>query len=111
MVIFDKYIIQVLNTTKFILNNYQYYFAPEIKPLMQKKMQKNDRNLNNSWIKHLSKKVPGNFFQNRLIGENDDALCRIIRENSKILIAGAGIFYQKQKYAILIKFQKNKFVI
>ncbi len=76
MLVVDEYVIKTLNTSKYLLENYHLYFAPEIKPYI------NSTNcLNYELITHFSDNLPQNFNEKRKMGENDSFICGIIRND------------------------------
>lgn len=60
-------------------NNYIYYFAPEIKPFYDDlEYELKQYHL----LEELLSEIPPNFYQNRIIGENESRICEIIRNDS-----------------------------
>ncbi|KAK8889062.1 hypothetical protein M9Y10_033805 [Tritrichomonas musculus] len=91
----DKYIITIITKQKYVDSKYPQYFQPEIKPFItsefiEKYHQKNKinnsekqqvNNNDNNWIEDIEKELPDHFYEKRKIGENDDYLCGLIRED------------------------------
>ena len=77
--------------------NYYLYFYPEIKSLLQNDIVFNEQ------IKFLNDEVD-DFFQKRKIGENDDALCKIIRNDEIVTFIQ---FIQKEKISLQSKITKS----
>ena len=75
--IMDRYIIQILNTEKYLKSNYPEYFAPEIKPFISEKWFPT-----NNLLERISFEIPDNFNELRKEGENDNYICELIRKDS-----------------------------
>lgn len=88
---FDEYIVDEItigpNSIKYIKAGYPQYFSPEIKPYIKNdwfsKYNAKKSNFNcNEFLKNFRKKLPKKFFDNRKAGENDNYICKIIRNDS-----------------------------
>ena len=101
--IFDKSIVLQITSGKYIRKKYPEYFAPEIKPFINEnwfpKIDKNydSDNPKNAWIKALSKELPEDFYENRKIGENENYICKLIRND---LIEEFVIYVTKNNYSL-----------
>ena len=72
----DEYVIKILNTSEYILKNYLSYLAPEIKPYI------NTKNcIQHELVTRLSENLPKDFNEKRKTGENDNLICKIIRND------------------------------
>lgn len=78
IIFMDKYIVSRIIEGKYAKMGYPEYFSPEIKPFIKEKIFKNHESL----IDKISKDLPKDFYEKRKIGENDNILCEIIRNDS-----------------------------
>lgn len=97
IVIFDNKILNIFFDENLLKQNYYLYFYPEIKSLLQNDIVFNEQ------IKFLNDEVD-DFFQKRKIGENDDALCKIIRNDEIVSFIQ---FIQKEKISLQSKITKS----
>ncbi|KAK8838130.1 hypothetical protein M9Y10_036083 [Tritrichomonas musculus] len=86
ILIVDKYFIKQIANAKYVEMDYPLYFAPEIKPFMNEewfpKYDPSDYYLyKNEWVEEIKKELPNNFYELRKIGENENQLCKLIRED------------------------------
>ena len=96
IMIFDEYIFNRITTKKFIDSKYPFYFSPEIKPFLTNdwivKYQTTFENFYKylydieigfdfEWIGKVIEEIPDDFFEKRKIGENDDLICELIRND------------------------------
>ena len=67
----------ILNKNKYSLAKYPQYFAPELRPFINKVW------MSESTIEKISKEIPENFYQLRKIGEDDKFICNLVRKDMK----------------------------
>lgn len=67
---FDQSIVNIITNGKYKIRYYPQYFYPEIKDFLDEQMKTN-----------LSKEVKDDFEEKRLIGENDNHICELIRKD------------------------------
>lgn len=67
---FDQTIVNIIIKGKYKIRSYPQYFYPEIKDFLDEQMKEN-----------LSKEVKDDFEEKRLIGENDNQICELIRQD------------------------------
>ena len=98
----ENYIATKIITKKYLERNYFDYFLPEIKPFV------NERFLKSHGCEHLiseiSKDLPENFFEKRKSGENDSAICEVIRNDS---VTDFTSFIEKNKISLDYKIEKS----
>ena len=77
LLLFEEKIITVDENIKYVMvngiyktANYDYYFFPELQPF-----------LDENFIKEVTETLPDDFEEKRKIGENDDYICEIIRND------------------------------
>ena len=73
----DEYIFHEIIQPKYVELKYPHYFAPEIRPFINKKSYP----INKRLIDQINKEIPENFFESRKIGENDGYICQLIRND------------------------------
>ena len=77
----DEFIAKQLSTVKRRNKNYPLYFAPELKPLMNEFIK--PKNIFPFYlIVEIEKEQSEDFYVKRKIGENDEIICQIIRNDS-----------------------------
>ena len=88
ILIFDNNIFKKITTNNFRSKKYPHYFLPEIKKLkdilwieIMKKSYFYYSN-NKDWLDMISNEFPQDYEKNREISENDDFVCKMIREDS-----------------------------
>ena len=82
IITFDEFFVQQI-IDKYLLKNYQHYFAPEIKQLINEKLDiLNDPYISQKLIKVKNEELPDNFYEFRNEGENESFICKLIREDS-----------------------------
>ena len=75
----DNYIVKLFFTEKYINFKYPQYFAPEISPIIDKKLiNLKDKN---ELLEEITKELPSNFYESRKLGENDQLICRYIQQD------------------------------
>ncbi|KAK8837254.1 hypothetical protein M9Y10_036684 [Tritrichomonas musculus] len=67
----DEYFYRIITSEKYSSKKYPQYFRSEIKPFMKAK-----------WYGMIMKNLPKDFYENRIIGENENIICKMIREDS-----------------------------
>lgn len=72
----DSHIISALNKAKYISDKYHTFLAPEISPYINKKICSQYEQ-----VKNFKENIPEDFKEKRKIGENDNSICKIIRED------------------------------
>lgn len=102
ILIVDNYFVSKIIKEKYITMKYPQYFAPEIKAFVNeelisqndhKKVEFNEDDESSeeeeveedddkNWVEKIKKELPDNFYEMRKIGENENYLCRLIRENA-----------------------------
>ena len=92
MLIFDEYVAKAIIKRKYVNNKYPQYFAPELKPFMNKswfpKYDPNSQHTFYEWVEEIKKDLPDNFHELRKIGENESYICQLIRnDNARDFIA------------------------
>lgn len=85
LMVMDEYIVKKMIQRKYVKFNYPQYFLPEILPFKDKKwlLERSSDILLKNVIEEIKKgELPVNFYNNRKIGENDNLICKFIREDS-----------------------------
>lgn len=67
------------DSNKYIKADYLQYFLPEIRDFINEKSP--SRFMGSKWIQELKNELPENFYENRIIGENDALVCKLIRDD------------------------------
>lgn len=91
----DQYIFTIMTTQeKYIEYNYPQYFQPELKNFIDNhpsKIYPKDKNQKTDQLSvmkycecDLSEKLPPNFYEERKIGQNNDYICQLIRNDSVV---------------------------
>ena len=85
LMVMDEYIVKKIIQRKYVKFYYPQYFLPEILPFKDKKwlQESFSDDLPKELIEEIKKgELPVNFYNNRKIGENDNLICKFIREDS-----------------------------
>ena len=83
IIIIDDYIINIIKKPKYKELDYKFYFLPEIiQFLSQDEMNDILQNAEISQFVTNDMKLKSDFYNKRSIGENDDCLCKLIRNDS-----------------------------
>lgn len=83
IIIIDDYIVNIIKKTKYKEFDYKFYFLPEIiQFLSQDEMNDILQNAEISQFVTNDMKLKSDFYNKRSIGENDDCLCKLIRNDS-----------------------------
>ena len=84
MMSIDKNIANTMQDSKYLKDNYPLYFFPEIQPFIKieqsEETDKEDKT--NQLLQEFSQKLPENFEEKRKLGENDNFICQLIRNDS-----------------------------
>ncbi|KAK8840474.1 hypothetical protein M9Y10_030679 [Tritrichomonas musculus] len=85
----DEYFVKQIIKEKYLAKEYPQYFAPEIRPYLNEKWFPEYNSFEedleeNEWVEQIKEVLPDNFYELRKIGENDNYLCKLIREDSVI---------------------------
>lgn len=109
MITFDEKILdKILIKSKYRQSNYLHYFEPEVKQAIEK--AKNDDNKVDNKDEEEeeeevdSYEIPKDFYEKRLIGENDSYVCNMIRND---LISDFIIFVNKESYSLNSKIEES----
>lgn len=80
----DDHFVKKIIDYKYINMKYLQYFAPEIKPFINKEVSLNHKKyfVIKDIIEKISKEMPENFYELRKKGENESQICKLIREDS-----------------------------
>ena len=86
ILIFDERIAkEIVLFCRYNNDKYPQYFLPEVKPFLNKnwfpKIEINMVSIKNEWVKEIEAEIPENFYEKRKIGENDNKICKLIRED------------------------------
>ena len=82
----DEYIFSQIMRDEYNKLNYPEYFFPEIKPFLTKEIiekysSKNSKIKNEELIYQIKNEIDNDFYEKRREGENDDYICKLIRNN------------------------------
>lgn len=84
----DEYIFSKITSTKYVSMNYLEYFQPEISPFLTTKLINKYKSRNpdlakTDFIEKIkNQEITDIFYKKRREGENDNYLCRVIRDNA-----------------------------
>ena len=87
IIIIDEFIARSLilpfYDNRYIDSNYPKYFALEIKPFTNAKWYPKKRRIDsdNVYFEQIKKDLPENFYELRKTGENDNTICKLIRDD------------------------------
>lgn len=100
IMIMDEHIVKKI-IRNYLSMNYPQYFLPEIKPFMNEKwFPKYDPErifTENDWVEGITKELPENFYENRKTGENENQICKLIRND---LIEDFIIYIRQNNYSL-----------
>lgn len=88
IILIDEYIFSKITSTKYVSMNYLEYFQPEISPfltteLINKYKSQNPDLAKKDFIEKIkNQEITDIFYEKRREGENDNYLCRVIRDNA-----------------------------
>ena len=82
----DESIFSIITSDEYFRKDYCEYFQPEIKPFLteeniEKYGSKNGSLKDHKFIERMNKEVEEDFYDKRREGENDDYLCKLIRND------------------------------
>lgn len=80
----DHFVFQNMTDEKYIDYKYHLYLMPEIKSYLDEnpEIKEEEEEYNDGWYKDINKELPENFYELRKSGENDNFICKLIREDS-----------------------------
>lgn len=80
----DRNIANTMQDSKYLKDNYPFYFFPEIQPFIkiETSEESEQEDKNQSLMREFAEKLPENFEEKRKLGENDNIICQLIRKDS-----------------------------